>query len=187
MNAKIRFGIMCAFGAVTTSATLAAPGASAQEATSTVAGYSVSFSGGGWQAANKARAALGKMEEVDKVLLSGTTAFVTTKGGTKLTRSVVRKGFDGSGLKVEGVKEKEIAKPAEAYQLAITGGTWATTNERLRDDLEKLDEVSAAFVNAGSIILLMNKADSFDQDKIGKITQKRKSTIKSANKTNSPI
>jgi hypothetical protein len=57
----------------------------------------------------------------------------------------------------------------------------------LRDDLEKLDEVSAAFVNAGSIILLMNKADSFDQDKIGKITEKRKSTIKSANKTNSPI
>lgn len=64
-----------------------------------------------------------KIEGVDKVLLSGTSAFVTTKGETKLTRGTVRKAFDPAGLKVEGVKAKEIAKPAEAYQIAITGGT----------------------------------------------------------------
>lgn len=47
MNAKIRFGIMCAFGAVTTSA-IAANGAAVEEtAAATIAGYSVSFSGGG--------------------------------------------------------------------------------------------------------------------------------------------
>jgi len=52
----------------------------------------------------------------------------------------------------------------------------------LRADLEKLDEVSVAFVNAGSITLLMTQAESFDQEKIGKITEKRKSTIKTATK-----
>ncbi|MGC6464059.1 MAG: hypothetical protein ACON5N_00570 [Akkermansiaceae bacterium] len=57
----------------------------------------------------------------------------------------------------------------------------------MRADLEKLDEVSVAFVNAGSIVLLMSKADAFDQEKIGKITEKRKSTIKTAAKTKSPI
>ena len=47
MNAKIRFGIMCAFGAVVTPA-FSAPGAAAEApAAATIAGYSVSFSGGG--------------------------------------------------------------------------------------------------------------------------------------------
>jgi len=63
------------------------------------------------------------MEGVDKVMLSGTTAFVTTKEETKLTRSTVRKAFDPAGLKVEGVKTQEIDRPKEAYALAITGGT----------------------------------------------------------------
>jgi len=57
----------------------------------------------------------------------------------------------------------------------------------LRADLEKLDEVSAAFVNAGNIVLLMTTADSFDQEKIAKMTKKRKSVIKTATKVNSPI
>lgn len=64
-----------------------------------------------------------KLEGVDKVMLSGTTAFVTVNEGTKLTRSTVRKAFDPAGLKVEGVKTQEIERPKEAYALAITGGT----------------------------------------------------------------
>ena len=58
----------------------------------------------------------------------------------------------------------------------------------MRADLEKLDEVSAAFVNAGSITLLMASVDSFDQEKIGKMTAKRKSVIKKATKlASSPL
>jgi len=58
----------------------------------------------------------------------------------------------------------------------------------LRADLEKLDEVSAAFVNAGAITLLMATADSFDEEKIGKMTKKRKSEIKKATKlASSPL
>lgn len=56
-------------------------------------------------------------------MLSGTSAFVTVKEGTKLTRGSVRKAFDPAGLKVEGVKTQEIETPKEAYTLAITGGT----------------------------------------------------------------
>jgi len=55
--------------------------------------------------------------------LSGTTAFVTVKGDAKLTRGAIRKAFDPKGLKVKGLKKASIAKPKEAYQLAITGGT----------------------------------------------------------------
>jgi len=52
----------------------------------------------------------------------------------------------------------------------------------LRADLEKLDEVSAAFVNAGEIVLMMATADSYDEEKIGKMTEKRKSTITKSTK-----
>ncbi|YCM43945.1 hypothetical protein V2O64_21785 [Verrucomicrobiaceae bacterium 227] len=64
-----------------------------------------------------------QLDGVDKVMLSGTSAFVLVKDGTKLTRATVRKAFDPAGLKVEGVKTREIEKPKEAYTLAITGGT----------------------------------------------------------------
>ena len=64
------------------------------------------------------------MEGIDKVMLSGMTAFVTTSGeDVKITRGTIRKAFDGSGLKVERVGKQEIATPKEAYSLAITGGT----------------------------------------------------------------
>lgn len=49
--------------------------------------------------------------------------FVTVKGDTALSRTAVRKAFDPKGLKVTGLKKSSIAKPKEAYQLAITGGT----------------------------------------------------------------
>jgi hypothetical protein len=46
MKATLRFGIMCAFGAITPVA-FAAPAEAEEVAASTIAGYSVSFSGGG--------------------------------------------------------------------------------------------------------------------------------------------
>ncbi|MFT6181152.1 MAG: hypothetical protein ACJAQT_002121 [Akkermansiaceae bacterium] len=68
--------------------------------------------------------ALKKIEGVDKVMLSGMTAFVTTTGeDVKMTRSTLRKAFDASGIKVERVRKMEIPAPKEAYDLAITGGT----------------------------------------------------------------
>jgi len=67
---------------------------------------------------------LKKIEGVDKVMLSGMTAFVTTKGDdVKLTRGTLRKAFSSAGIKVERVKPREIAAPKEAYQIAVTGGT----------------------------------------------------------------
>jgi hypothetical protein len=46
MNAKMRFGIMCAFGAMTPVA-FAAPVDAEDVAASIIQGYNVSFSGGG--------------------------------------------------------------------------------------------------------------------------------------------
>ena len=64
------------------------------------------------------------MEGIEKVMLSGMTAFVTTNSeDVKVTRGTVRKAFDKSGLKVERVGKQEISAPKEAYNIAITGGT----------------------------------------------------------------
>tara|TARA_B110000003_G_scaffold114964_1_gene117685 strand:+ start:8297 stop:8437 length:141 start_codon:yes stop_codon:yes gene_type:complete len=46
MNATIRFGMMCAFGAIAPVA-VAAPADAEDVASSTIGGYTVSFSGGG--------------------------------------------------------------------------------------------------------------------------------------------
>ena len=65
-----------------------------------------------------------KIEGVDKVMLSGMTAFVTTKTEElKLTRGTLRKAFSSAGIKVERVGKKEIPAPKEAYNIAISGGT----------------------------------------------------------------
>ena len=68
--------------------------------------------------------ALGKMEGVEKVMLSGMTAFVTTKSeNVKFTRVNVGKALKAGGLKLERVMQREIAAPKEAYMIAVTGGT----------------------------------------------------------------
>jgi len=58
----------------------------------------------------------------------------------------------------------------------------------LRADLEKLDEVSVAFVNAGEITLYLSKAGAFDKKKIGKLTAAREAVLTSATKlTETPL
>ncbi|MEJ6719415.1 MAG: hypothetical protein QNK82_13065 [Akkermansiaceae bacterium] len=47
--------------------------------------------------------------------------------------------------------------------------------------------MSAAFVTSGRITLLMASADSFDEEKIGEMTKKRKSVIKTSTKVSSPL
>ncbi len=57
-------------------------------------------------------------------MLSGMTAFVTTKSeDVKFTRVSVGKALRAGGLKLERVKQREIAAPKEAYAIAVTGGT----------------------------------------------------------------
>lgn len=64
------------------------------------------------------------MEGVEKVMLSGMTAFVTTRNEeVKFTRVNVGKALKAGGLKLERVKKREIAAPKEAYAIAVTGGT----------------------------------------------------------------
>lgn len=64
------------------------------------------------------------MEGVEKVMLSGMTAFVTTKNQeVKFTRVNVGKILKAGGLKLERVKKREIPTPKEAYAIAVTGGT----------------------------------------------------------------
>ena len=66
---------------------------------------------------------LEKLEGVNKVLISGTTAFVTTKSGTSLEDESLKKAFKDTGLKYTGVEDREIATTGEFYQITVTGGT----------------------------------------------------------------
>ena len=64
------------------------------------------------------------MKGVEKVMLSGMTAFVTTKSeDVKFTRVSVGKALKAGGLKLERVTQRKIAAPKEAYAIAVTGGT----------------------------------------------------------------
>ena len=64
------------------------------------------------------------MDGVDKIMLSGMTAFVTTKSeSTKMDKRTISKAFAAKGLKLEKLKDREITKPVETYQIAVTGGT----------------------------------------------------------------
>lgn len=57
-------------------------------------------------------------------MLSGMTAFVTMKDGVEMVKKGdIRKAFSPKGLKVERVKKREIVKPVETYQIAVSGGT----------------------------------------------------------------
>ena len=57
-------------------------------------------------------------------MLSGMTAFVTMKDGVEMVkRGDIRKAFNPKGLEVERVKKREIVKPVETYQIAVSGGT----------------------------------------------------------------
>jgi hypothetical protein len=68
--------------------------------------------------------ALSKIGGVEKVMLSGMTAFVTTKSDdVKFTRVTVGKALKAGGLKLERVMQRKIAAPKEAYAIAVTGGT----------------------------------------------------------------
>ena len=64
------------------------------------------------------------MKGVEKVMLSGMTAFVTTKSeDVKFTRVSVGKALKAGGLKLERVTQRKIVAPKEAYAIAVTGGT----------------------------------------------------------------
>ncbi|MGC6460059.1 MAG: hypothetical protein ACON4R_17035 [Akkermansiaceae bacterium] len=64
------------------------------------------------------------MDGVNKIMLSGMTAFVTTKSeDTKMDKKSISKAFAAKGLKLEKVSTREITKPVETYQIAVTGGT----------------------------------------------------------------
>jgi hypothetical protein len=57
----------------------------------------------------------------------------------------------------------------------------------VRGTLEKLDGVSAAFVNAGSVVLLMSAEESYKEDEVAKVLKRYKSDIKSSSKIASPL
>ena len=50
-----------------------------------------------------------------------------------------------------------------------------------------MDGVGAAFVNAGSVMLLMSAEETYNEDEVAKVLKRYKSTIKSSSKISSPL
>ncbi|MBC8149219.1 hypothetical protein N9096_01645 [bacterium] len=57
----------------------------------------------------------------------------------------------------------------------------------MRGTLEKLDGISAAFVNRGQVMLLMSAEETYNEEEIAKILKRYKSTVKSSSKVASPL
>ena len=57
----------------------------------------------------------------------------------------------------------------------------------MRGTLEKMDGVSAAFVNRGQVILLFSAEEIYNEEEVGAVLKRYKSTIKSAQKVASPL
>ena len=112
-----------------------------------VAAFVVSASGGGWGAAEKVSSALNSQEGVKAVILSGLRATVIMNGDAALNEAKVKASLKGKGMTFVSMEKAEMTRPKVAYELAVSGATWAIKNEKARVALEKLDGVTGAFVN----------------------------------------
>lgn len=87
--------------------------------------------------------------------------------GTELDKDKTTKALKQKGLGLNSFSKEELVIPEAAYVLAVTGTGCADTNEKARVALEKIDNVSAAYVNRG-ITLHLAKAGDLDQEVIAK-------------------
>jgi len=154
-------------------------------AADTVPAYIVAASGGGWGGAKKARAALTSLSGVENVMMSGMRATVFTAEGASLDEASVKAAIEGKKLKFISFEKTGLSKPTAAYQLVVSGATWAIENEKARVALEKLDGIAAAYVN--NDITLHYSDDKFDEKLIASTIEPLKMKVKSSKKAELPF
>ena len=143
----------------------------------TITTYIVHISGSGWGVARRASSALEAQKGIRKMLISGQRATLIMKDGQALDKEKIAKALSQKGLGLKSFEKTEIQIPAEIYQLAVAGTGWASTNDKVRVALEKVDGISAAYVT-NEITLHMASKDAFDLDKIREVLKSFKITIK---------
>ena len=167
-----------------------AENATAEVKTSEVAAQSaplklsiVKFSGGGWAKADKARAALTSLDSVEKIRVSGATAYVIAKEGSTLTEAIVTKALVSKGLKYVSLEDKEMAQPVALVSAKLAGVGWADTAEKVRVTLEDIDGVAGAFVD-GNLELFLSKDIELSQDQLAKTLKPLKIKVSNVTKSN---
>lgn len=147
----------------------------------TVPAYIVVFSGQGWGVTRKASLALNAQDGVKTILLSGYRATVLMNDGKEMDKEAVTKAFAKGNLTLKSFEKNPVIVPKSGYQLAVTGTGWATSNDKARVALEKMDGVTAAYVNDG-ITLHLASADGYDQAKVVEVLKPFKMVVKSSTK-----
>ena len=148
-----------------------------KELQKTITTYVIHISGTGWGIPRRASLALNTQEGIQKILMSGLRATVVMKGEQELDKEKTSKALASKGLPVKTFEKTETLIPAEAYRLAVTGTGWATTNDKVRVALEKLDDIEAAYVNNGITLHIASKG-SFNKETITEALKPFKITIK---------
>lgn len=143
----------------------------------TITTYIIHVNGSGWGISRRVSSALKTQEGIQKILMSGLRATVIMKDGKELDKEKTSKVLIEKGLPAKTFKKTETPIPAEVYQLAVAGTGWATSSDKVRVALEKLDGISAAYVNNG-IMLHMTAKDTFNKETITEVLKPFKITIK---------
>ncbi|MDB9741579.1 hypothetical protein OAB00_01855 [Akkermansiaceae bacterium] len=61
------------------------------------------------------------MDSVESFTVSGASAIITLKSDATLDEAALGKAFSEAGVKLEGVKVKEVNKPVVAYEMVTKG------------------------------------------------------------------
>jgi len=113
--------------------------------------------------------------------MSGYRATVIMKDGKSLDETSTKKAIVGSGIQMTSFGSSETVVPAAAYQLKVAGGGWSITADKARVALEKIDGVTAAYVDK-NIDLHFAEGATFDKDKIATLLKPYKLTVQDAKK-----
>ena len=149
-----------------------------------VTAFVVAATGGGWGAAGKVSSALKSQEGVKTVILSGLRATVIMDGDAALDEAKVKAAIEGKGMSFTSMEKTDIIRPKAAYQLVVSGATWAIKNEKARVALEKLDGVSGAFVN-NNIAIHFAEAKDLDEKLIASTIKEFGMKVKGSKKLES--
>ena len=145
----------------------------------------VSFSGGGWGKARKARAALASIPSIEKIRISGASATLIMKAGESLDQEAAKAALTAKGLKMGAVTQRTIPNPVAHYSMKAMGVGWADTCEKARVALEKSEGFAGAFIDRKTDIFLSSNMN-LTAEMINKILSDNGLSIKVMEVTKNP-
>jgi len=154
----------------------------AKESAMSLDAYVVNYSGAGWSAAKKARAAFKTQDGIKTIMISGLRATVFMEEGKTLEEASISKAITSKGIKFVSMSKETLVAPKAEYVLTITGGGWAVESNKARVALEKMDGVAAAYVDK-DVKIHLSDATAFNEEAVKSELKKLKFIATSVKKS----